>query len=568
MNSGPNKPKKGPEESDVEKTKLDYLKEQKNQLRKNTKQSLKELRGKMHMLTIGARGSDIPSVRHGRFLEAAERNLRKIEDKYLKEFDALLDHKMSYQDLLLSIGRLQRRQKTEIGGYKDAIVYAVRAFAGAKGQVDKKEYAYFYTILENINTLSEHYGTDIGVLFAHIQQGNLNKQEWDKICEYIKQYPYASNVNNGGDSVRLSVTAFLFKAFNQNQRYKAVIEYSKRNSAKEAGELADALVKANVLNMKQYEQLMKEINGGKYEMDANKEREIKEAQDNTRKILRAVNTKLGSSMFINGAERVLNRKNIASFIMTGLGTLGMVTNYLSHLQSGKGLGRLVAGFKSPHFMFSAAVAAGGVHMLQKGMTAGSHGESYFSTLLKGEKRLTNPFGVGKGAEVKDGHFEDLVTIFKDHKLVEKYFLEQKGFDDLADFHMAKRFDRTKRAVEIREEKGERMGEGMNLFDEYLQFIEKKRGKNSPEAIMFRETGNRYGKAIMTRQLIKVAAAQQALGITTSEYFNKTNMRSQLFTHKDLLLHREGVRSIPRAKLPEVRAQKAAEEAKKKKQTKK
>jgi hypothetical protein len=83
--------------------------------------------------------------------------------------------------------------------------------------------------------------------------------------------------------------------------------------------------------------------------------------------------------------------------------------------------------------------------------------------------------------------------------------------------------------------------------------------------MFRETGNRYGKAIMTRHLVKIAAAQQALGITTSEYFNKTNMRSQLFTHKDLLLHREGVRSIARAKLPEVRAQKAADEAKKKQQ---
>lgn len=567
MNNRQSRPKTGPEESDVEKTKTDYLKEKKRELSKNTKQALKELKGKTHTLTTGARGGDRPSIMHGRFLDKAEQNLRKIESKYLKEFDELIGHPMSYADLLRSIDRLQRRQKAEIGGYKDAVVYAVRAFAGPKGRIDRKQYAYFYSILENIDTLSKHYGTDIGVLFAHINEGNLNNKEWDKICGYIKKYSHTQTLSSGGESVNLSVTAFLFKAFDQNQRYQAVIEFSKRFGAKEASQLADSLVKANVLNLKQYEQVMKEIHKGKYEMDAKKESEIKKAQDNVKKMVKGLDKKLSSSMYINGAERVLNRKNIASFLMTGLGTLGMITNYLAHLQSSKGLGRFTAAFKSPHFLFSAAVTAGGVHMLQKGMSAGSHGESYFSTLLANKKRLTNAFGVDKTAEIKDGHFEDLVNIFKDHKLVEKYFLEQKGFEDLADFHMAKRFDTTKRAVEIREDKGKRMGEGMNLFDEYVKFIEKKRGKNSSEAIMLRETANRYGKAIVTRQLIKIAAARQALGITTSEYFNKTNIRSQLFTHKDLLLHRQGVRSIPRAKLPEVRAKKAAEKAKKKKQNK-
>ncbi len=561
------RPKKGPDESEVKKTRADYLREQKGNIKKDTKEALKELKKKMHTLTVGSRGGDIPSLRHGRFLDKAERNLRKIEQKYLKEFDALVEHDMTYEDLLRSIDQLHRRHKEEALGYKDAIVYAVRAFAGPRGKIRKEEYAYFYSILENIDKLSEHYGTDIGVLFAHIQQGNLNKKEWDTICGYINQYPYQKNVSSGGDSVRLSVTAFLFKAFDTNQRYKAVIEYSKRYDKDDASKLAESLAKANVINIKQYEQLMKELNGEKYELTKQKEKQLRKAQEGTKKLLKGLKRKLNSSLVINGAERVLNRKNIASFLLTGIGTLGMAANYLAHLQSGKGLGRLVAGFKSPHFMFSAAVTAGGVHMLQKGMRAGSHGESYLSTWLRGPKRLTNPFGAGKNAEVKDGHFQELVNIFGDHKLIEKYFLNQKGFDDLASFYTAKRFDAAKRKASTKEDKGERMGEGMDLFNEYIQYVEKKHGKGSSEAIMLKETANRYGKAIMTKYLIKIAAAQQALGITTSEYFKKNNIRGNPFTHKDLLLHRQGVKSIPRAQLPEVRAKKAAEKAKKKRQKK-
>lgn len=550
--TGQDKPKKGPSEKAPKLSRNEEAKQRARIIRKQTKSALGELRAKMSTLTRGAKDADLPSVRHGRFLELAEKRLKEIEAKYLKDIDALFSQ--------ASV----KSHKQEALAFVNTIKELFKQRAGVKGTIEQSEYAYFYSYLENIIILSKHYGADISLLFTHIQQGNLSKKEWDTICKYIKQYPYKKSVTNGGDAVNLSVTAFLFKALDQNQRFMAVKEFSKRYGGKEAEKLADSLVKANVINLKQYEMLMKEIQKSDYSLSRQKELEIKRAQDTSRRILRGVKKRLGSSMAINGAERVLNRRNIGSFILTGIGTLGMVANYLANMQSAKGLGKLVAGFKSPYFMFSAAVTAGGVHMLQKGMAAGRHGESFFTKLLARKKRLSNPFGYSRNAEIRSAHFEDLVNIFKNHRLLERYFTDptEKGFDDMTAFYTAKKMKQERQKADIRESQSSTKTGSLNLYEDYLKFVERTRGKNSRSAITLREAGRQYGKATMSRHLAKIATAQQALGIISTEYFNKTNIKQQRFTHKDLLLHRQGVKSIPKAKLPEERAKKTAEAKKK------
>jgi len=550
------KPKRGPGSNQPEVKKHAEIKEHKEKIVKDiTKQALKEFKIGFIKISRGALKSDLTSVRHGRVIDKVEAKLKEFEAENLKKIDELLDRKMPYAEFIRELDRLKKLQKRKAYGWKNSLLDALRKFGGKNGQLERKDYAYIYSLVDGVNKIC---GMDTEALFAHIKSNNLNKKEWDKVCDLIHQNPNKSRLTNAGDEIKLSVTAMLFKIMDPYQKYQAVKEYSKRYPKAKAINLAESLTKTGALNIRQYEALMRDFKGPQYKLTQAKEKEIKTAQKVTQRIIRGVDRKLGGAMFVQG--RMINRYQIAKGIFTGIGALTVVTAYMSNFNSKEGLAKLLPP-TSPYFFAGAAAVAGGSHMVQKGMYAGKHGQGWLNGIIPKPKRLSNPFGLGTPAKVKERHFEKMTEIFQDNRLIEEYFVNQKGFDDLSGFYTKRRFEAAKKVTSVKEKKPKITGRSKSLFDDYVKYVEKKHGKNSPQAIMLRETGRRYGKATMSKHLVEIAAVQQEVGIPTSKAFKKSKVRGQLFTFNNLYDDLSGKKPIQRSKRPAIRAAAKAKAAK-------
>lgn len=542
--------------SDRAQNKAETIKFKKEEIQGSTALALKDLKKSIFAPTLEARNSDLPSVRYGRFLEKFEGELKKYESVYLKKFDDLLDSKLTDKQLFDEMDRLNREYKTKALGLKRAIEYAIKALAGTNRQLEKKDFAYLYSLLDNISNL---YSKDnkIADMMTHIYHGNLNRKEWDTVCGYIKQYDFKEKVTGAGDEIKQNVTAMLIRIMDQNQRYKLVIEFSKRYSNAEAAKLAEGMVSANLLNLKQYEVLMKEFNGKNFKLSAAKEEEIKKQQAIMMRINQGVEKNIKKAMFVQG--RILNRYSVASLGLTLIGTLGMVANYMTHFNKNKGFKKYLAGFKSPYFWLSAVGAGAGVHFLGKGMTAGSHGVGLLDKIIAKPKPMTNPFEGTSNADLKLAKFNELSDICSNHRLLERWLLYNNGFDDIQKFYAKKRFNIHRLRTSVKE-KGRRPGEKEPKKRLVVEFIEFQKAEgNKLGAKMIEQAVGTYGADAVEMYIYRLTVISSTLGITSSRMFRKQSVHGRMFTHHELLLHTQGIKGIPRARLPE--AQAAAAKAK-------
>lgn len=546
--------------------KAEFIKIAKEQHIKDSKLALKELKKGIYASTLNARetgkgiSGDRKSLVHQNIYDKFEAKLKIYNKQHALKIDEWIKSGMKWEELVKKIDELNKQHKKRVFGLKQAVVYAFRALAGRNKKIEGKDYAIFHTLIDNI---IENYdkNTDFRKIIVNIEQGNLQKKDWDVICSYINKFKLRKNVSSDRDQINYNITALLFRLMDQNQRYRAVLEYAKRTS-KSAGErFAESLAMSDVINIKQYEELMKELKGKNYQLSVAHEAEIKLAQDQVRKIQEHVRKKLDSPMFINGAERVLNRRTLGGAIITGIGVLGMVANYMAHFNTTKGPGRFVAGLKSPYFMFGALVTGAGVHITGKSMTAGKHGVGLGNRIIPQPKRLNNPFGVGKNAEIKDRYFSELVDICKDHRILERWLLYENGFNDLNGFYRSKRADLASIQAQALEPESRKKNK-KSVIDQFIDYQIKSGNKKG--AMMIRQSIKAYGKGPTQRYIVRLIGIGLKIGAPTTTSFHKVKVRGQNFTPYQLLLHRQGVKSIPRSDLPETRVKAAA---KKKSKTK-
>lgn len=534
--------------------KAEFIKIAKQQSIKDSKLALKELKKGIFASTLNARetgkgiSGDRKSLIHEQVIDRFDQQLKIYNKQHALEIDKLIQSGMKWEDLVVKIDELNKKHKRYVMGLKQAIVYAFRALAGTNKKIEGHEYAIFQSLLTNIiDGYSKN--RDLRKIIVNIEQKNIQKEDWDVICDYLAKYELNKSVSRDKDQINFNITALLFRLMDQNQRFQAVLEYAKRSNNQAGERFAESLVKTDVINIKQYEELMKRLGNKKFVLSEQKESEIKLAQLQVRKIQEHVRKKLASPMFINGAERVLNRRTLGGAIITGIGVLTMISNYMAHFNTAKGMGKFVAGFKSPYFWFGALATATGTHITGKAMTAGKHGVGLFDRIIPQPKRLNNPFGVDNDAKLKDRYFNDLVDICKEHRILERWLLYNNGFNDLNGFYRSKNSDLAKIQTEALEPESIKKN-NKPIIEQFMDY--QIRSGNKKGAEMIKQSIRAYGKKPTENYIVKLIAIGLKIGIPTTRSFHKVKVRGQNFTPYQLLLHRQGVKTIPADDLPEAR----------------
>lgn len=527
---------------------VETLKQIGQAIKKHTKESLRKLKIEMNQMTLGARdkGGDRPSLRQQRFEEIVGEKLKKQQKGFLEKLNdmfASYDNKEDYARFLERVKKETERTKKDMTRYQQAVLYSVRCLAGYNGKIEVGDYAYFYTLLENISDL---YGKNvkIGEVFAHIKKDTLKKADWDVLCKNIKTTKM--KLSNSATELKLSTSAFFIKMMKPHQRMQLLREFNDRYKSPEAKKLADQMVQTNVISLKQHDVFMTEITGSSYVRSKKEEKLIRERRRQASMLTQEVRKNLKNPMAINAAERIINRKSIGSAIITGIGVLGMFTNYMAGISSGKGIGRFFKGLKSPYFLLSAGVTAGGVHAFTGSLHPGK-GVGALDKLISKPRRLDNPFGASEKAEKQDAHMKRLAAICADHSVMEDWLLQNKGFDDLWGFYSKKRFDSTKlKSKMLTKKQREKIKKApkKGLYEELLDYVEHTRG-NKRGATRLREAKRLYGKAAVENMIFESTVSAYSLGINTTAAFHRKTTKRNVKYH-DLFLYRQGVKPRPMA----------------------
>lgn len=537
------------EESHV-RTRDEIIKERKAK----RKELLRTIKIDMNRMTLGARdeGGDVPSLRQKRFEDIVSKKLEENQKATIEKINdmfATYDGKEDYAKFLKRVQEFVERSDKDLVRLQQAILYAVRCLAGYNGRIEVGDYAYFYSLLDNISNLYSK-NVKIGEIFASIKNETLKKKDWDVICRNVKEKSLTRTTTSARDEIRLSTSAFLIQLMNPNQRTQLILEFNKRYKGRHASELADQMVQSGAINMKQHQFVMTKINGAEYIRTQEEERLIRERRRQAEMLTKRIRANLSTPLAINGAERLLNRKSIGSLLVTGIGVLGMITNYMAGLSSGKGVGRFFKGLKSPYFLLSMGVTAGGVHMLTGSMHPG-RSVGALDKFIGKPRRLDNPFGTLKGvSEKQDTQMKILATLCADHPVMEDYLLYNKGFDDLWGYYAKKRFDKTKlksKMLTTKERKDIKGKKKKRLYDEFLEFVEKEQG-NRKGAVKLREAKRLYGKAGVEQLIFKSTVAAHILGINTTAGFFRKSTPTNVKYH-DVFLYRQGIKPRPEAMRP-------------------
>lgn len=521
----------------------------KRQAMKHTKESLRHLKIKMNPMTLGARdeGGDIPSLRQKRFEEIVEKKLKKHQKTLLEKLDdmfATYDNREDYAKFLERVRLIVEEGKENITRLQQAILYSVRALAGYNGKIEVGDYAYLYTLLDNISNLYSK-NVKIGEVLAHIQKDTLSKKDWDVLCKNIKAKTLKRTTNSAKDELRLSTSAFLVQLMNPHQKTQLILEFNNRYGEKHVSELADQMVNSGAISLKQHEVVMTKIIGAQYIRTREEEKHIRERRRQAEMLTRNIRRNLKRPLAINAAERLLNRKSLGSFLVTGIGIMGMITNYAGGLSTGKGIGKYFKGLKSPYFLLSTAVTAGGYHMLTGSMHPGKS-VGALDKLIGKPRRLDNPFGTTGVAEQQDAQMKFLANICGNHRVIEDYLLRNKGFDDVWSFYSKKQFDRTKlksNMLTTKQRTDLKGAKKKRLYDEFIEHVEK-RG-NRQGAIRLKEAKRLYGTSAVERIIFNTTVAAHTLGInTTAGFYRKSTQRN--IKYNDVFLYRQGVKPQPQA----------------------
>ena len=518
--------------------------------RAKRKELLRDIKINMNRMTLGARdkGGDISSLRQKRFEDLIDKKLAEQQkatlDKITDMF-ATYDSREDYAKFLQRVKDFVDRSDKDLVRLQQAILYTMRCVAGYDGKIEVGDYAYFYSILDNISAL---YGKNvkIGETIVRIQKDNIVEKDWDVICRNIKSKKLTRTATSAKDELRLSTSAFLIQLMNPHQKTQLILEFYKRYGASHATELAEQMVETGAISLKQHEVVMTKITGAKYVRTAQEEKFIRERRHQAQMFTKRIRENLQRPLAINAAERLLNRKSIGSLVVTGIGVLGMITNYMAGLNTGKGIGKYFKGLKSPYFLLSMGVTAGGYHMLTGSMHPGKS-VGALDKLIGKPRRLDNPFGTTGIAEKQDAQMKYLAQVCADHQVWEDWLLRNKGFDDIWGFYSKKRFDRTKLKSQLLTTKQRAAIKGAKrkgLYEEFLEYVEKERG-NKRGAARLREAKRLYGKATVERMLFDTTIAAHTLGINSTAGFYRKSTQQNV-KYNDVFLYRQGIKPRPQA----------------------
>jgi len=531
----------------------------KNQIKKRTEDSLKDLKKNVYSLSLDARtGVDRAPYMHAKWLAKADKRLKVIEGKFLVEMENLIPKKPltpeEYQKLIEKIKEIVKRHETEATYYWQALAYSVKALTGVSGALKTEDYAVFESLMDNIDKL---YATDvkIGDLIINIQGRKLDQKDWDTICSYIEKYPYQKDVSQDKDRINMSITALLVHLMDANQRKDLILEFHKRNNrdVNKTSKLIKTFAETNIINIAQMRSLMTEITGSEYNMPPDEEKKILQRQEETMRLTQEVRRTMQSPLVINSAERMLNGRSLLACAAIAIGSMGMVMNYLSKFNKSKGLAnRLTAGFASPYFFVSAAITAGGVHALGSTMRPGE-APGFLDKMFPKPKRLENPFGIAKNAEAQDASFTELVGLCTKYTMVEKYLFEADGFKDVMAFSIEKKADvkRMEEEAKIREVTKPKAGPKMDLFEEFMQFVEKNQENPKGKKELLKEIDKGYGRQAARFIFFRLFVTVHKVGINTARKFKNDKIPHQEFTYYDLYKHRAGLEPLKVAIKPAV-----------------
>ena len=125
---------------------------------KSATESLKHVKKKIFTPTIDARNvSERSALRHKRFNEIVKKRIEKIRLRFERQLVKMFPEKdltlEQYNALILKIDALVKKHEKESTYYAQAITYSIRALAGFDGKISPKDYAVFYSLLDNIDTL-------------------------------------------------------------------------------------------------------------------------------------------------------------------------------------------------------------------------------------------------------------------------------------------------------------------------------------------------------------------------------------------------------------------------------
>ncbi len=543
------KPKSQPDSADAKQ--LDRHAETRDMSKKevldSTKGNLSQLKRDMNRMTLGARGEgDRISLRQQKFEERVEKELQKVQEPVLKQLDEMFasyNGTEDYAKFLTRVRELVDKSKQDVTKLQQSILYSVRCLAGYDRKITAEDYAYFDSILDNI---SEMYSKDVKLvdILSNIQKENLTSADWDAICNNIKSKSFKRTPTSAMDEIKLSTSAFFVQMMTPDQRTQLLIEFSKRHGKDHATELANQMVNSSLITLKQHEKAMTEITGAEYIRTEEDEKHIRQQRVQAEMIAKEIGNKLKSPLAINAAERLFNRKSLGSLLITGIGVMGMVTNYMNGLNTGKGIGKWFNGLTNPYFIFSAAVAGGGYHALTGAMHPGK-GVGAFDKFIGKPRELDNLFGTGDISQKQDTQMKILAETCADHKSIEDYLLskETKGFDDIWSFYQKKDFDQRKLKSNLLTEDQKKQKGKKGLYDEFLEYVEKERG-NERGAVRIREAERLYGKAKVERMIFNVTVASHTLGINTTDGFYGQTTQQNLKYH-DIFLYRQGVGPKPK-----------------------
>jgi hypothetical protein len=270
-------------------------------------------------------------------------------------------------------------------------------------------------------------------------------------------------------------------------------------------------------------------------------------QQEVARITMKVQEKLSSSVYVNGAERVLNLKSVGSFLLAGVGAITMITNYFKAFGSAKGIAaKFTAGFKDRNFLFGALVAGAGVHLLGSSMTAGKSAPGTFHRLLYRGRSKENPFGTTKEANYRNNQFDILASYLTDYRLLNEYLVNKDGFTDMNTFWNTNNLSRQK--IEMEAQIGGKQEKGKtpvkNFYERYIEHVK----ANNVKGFSYLNRLNAiYGKNRMKQvflSLFVTTHSKGGLGIISSEHFKThKNPGNPPFTYAQLLRSRQGLEQL-------------------------
>jgi hypothetical protein len=490
------------------------------QIKEATRKRLKALNEEIMMHTNKARGESIDRVpeKTKEAYKKIEKYLLQKQDKYLGLIrDVLFRHPKTKKGRERALDSARRKldeiiakHSLETKKYQEMIVDALKSLAGPKGELTPEKVAVLNSIIDHLNTF---YSKDIRFveLIDRIKNGDINKKDWDTICENIYKQKYIEKVLSPGDQVRLSATAFFIKLMNPRQKYKTVIQYYnwlKRNkgmqeseASKQAVDFAKSLGSAGVLGLTQVRELIKQINP-KLQLTSKDEKELLENQKSAERVTKKMLRKLNSAKYINAAERFLNFKTLPAMLLAVFGVLGSVSNMLANLKPTKeSKFNPLRWLSKPQGMMAFGSALAGAHFTKK-FARGTPGYSSGTLISKlTEKHLPerkSPFGETEKAKKYERNFHEMAMIMKNYPLMHDWLMNHGGYKDLNAFYWE----------ELSRPKGK---QPKKPIIERLKAVQDKT-KNSDGKKALKRAISRYGKNNVSMFIAKLTKASNVLGI--------------------------------------------------------